>query len=149
APAGGISYEIVVGVVRVFTAMLRAGAAVLLTIACAAVGFRAAGSVVRERARGTLDGLLTLALPWEAVLRAKWLGSVLRVRILFSLVAAGWLFGLCTGALHPLALPVALLTVAAHVAFIASLGIWVSLVARSIPRAHFLMAGLLLLYFLG
>jgi ABC-type transport system involved in multi-copper enzyme maturation permease subunit len=141
--------SVIVDAVRIFNALLRGFAAILLTMACAAVGFRAAGSVVRERARGTLDGLLALPVAWEAVLFAKWLGSVLRVRIVFSLVAAGLLFSLLTGVLHPLALPLALVTIAAHVAFIASLGTWLSLAARSIPRAHFLMAGLLLAYFLG
>jgi ABC-type Na+ efflux pump permease subunit len=148
-PQGRFASEVLVEVARIFNGMLRGGAVLLLTIACAAVGFRAAGSVVRERARGTLDGLLTLPLPREAILRAKWLGSILRTRIVLYLVAAGWLFGLCTGALHPLAVPLAALTVAAHLAFVASLGVWVSLRAGSIPRAHFLMAFLLLLFFFG
>jgi ABC-type transport system involved in multi-copper enzyme maturation permease subunit len=144
-----VTDEVVVELARVFSGMLRGGAVLLLTIACAAVGFRAAGSVVRERARGTLDGLLTLPLSREAILRAKWLGSLLRTRILLYLVAAGWLFGLCTGALHPLALPLAALTVAAQLAFVASLGLWVSLRARSVPRAHIGMAFLLLVFFVG
>jgi ABC-type transport system involved in multi-copper enzyme maturation permease subunit len=148
-PTGRFATEALVEMARVFNGMVRGGAVLLLTMACAAVGFRAAGSVVRERARGTLDGLLTLPLPREAILRAKWLGSLLRTRIVLYLVAAGWLFGLCTGALHPLAVPLAAVTVAAQLAFVASLGLWVSLHSRSIPRAHFGMAFLLLVFFVG
>jgi ABC-type transport system involved in multi-copper enzyme maturation permease subunit len=131
----------------VLNIVLRSATILLLTVACLVVGFRAAGSVVRERARSTLDGLLTLPLSWEAILRAKGFGSVLRVRHLLYLVAAGWLFSVCTGALHPIALPLIVLTVAAHLAFVACLGLWVSTGARTIPRAHFFMAFLLLLYF--
>jgi ABC-type transport system involved in multi-copper enzyme maturation permease subunit len=148
-PPGRFVTEAVVEMARVFSGVVRGGAALLLTIACAAVGFRAAGSVVRERARGTLDGLLTLPLPRQTILRAKWLGGLLRTRGLLYLVAAGWLFGLCTGALHPLAVLLAAVTVAAHLAFVASLGLWVSLHARSIPRAHVVMAFLLLLFYFG
>ena len=71
------------------------------------------------------------------------------MRFVLYLVAAACLLGLCTGALHPLALPLFVLTVAAHLAFIASLGIWVSLTARSIAWSHFVMAVLLLLFFGG
>ncbi len=141
--------EVIAEIAGVMNVLLRVGVAILLTIACAGIGFRAAGSVVRERARHTLDGLLTLPLSQEAILRAKWLGSVLRMRHLLYLAAAGWLVGICTGALHPLALPLLVLTVAAQLAFVASLGLWVSVSARSIPWAHVVIAVLLLLFFSG
>ncbi len=147
SPAGPVTPHATVALLTILGGLLRSGVVILLTVACVVVGFRAAGSVVRERARGTLDGLLALPVPRVAILRAKWLGSVLRVRVLFYMIAAAWLFCLCTGALHPLVFPLAVLTAAAHVVFIAALGLYVSLCARSIHRAHFIMALLLLLYF--
>lgn len=127
--------------------MVRVCAAILLTVACLGVGFRAAGCVSRERDRRTLDGLLALPLTRADVLWAKWLGSVLRTRHLLYWLVVVWCVGVCTGALHPLAVPLVALTAAAHVAFIASLGVWVSLAARSTLWANFMMALLLLLFF--
>jgi ABC-type transport system involved in multi-copper enzyme maturation permease subunit len=141
--------EVIAGFAAGFNIMLRAGVTILLTVVCIGVGFGAAGSVVGERARRTLDGLLTLPLSRMTILRAKWLGSLLHMRYFLSLVAAGWLLGICTGALHPLALPFLVLIVAAQLTFVASLGTWVSVTARSIPQAHVIFAVLLLLFFGG
>jgi ABC-type transport system involved in multi-copper enzyme maturation permease subunit len=131
------------------TPLVRLGTVCLLTIVCLVVGFRAAGSVVRERDRRTLDGLLVLPVTRERILGAKWLGSVLRMRHLLYYLLALWLVGVCTGALHPLALPLLVLTTAAHIACVASLGVWVSVTARNTLWANFTMAVLLLLYCSG
>jgi ABC-type transport system involved in multi-copper enzyme maturation permease subunit len=135
--------------VRVLTFFEQAGTVLLLTVTCVIAGFRAAGCVSRERDRRTLDGLLTLPLTRAAILRAKWLGCVLRVRYGVYYLAGVWLIGLFTGALHPLALPFLALTVAAHVAFVVSVGLWVSLSARSTLWANFTMALVLVLFFAG
>jgi ABC-type transport system involved in multi-copper enzyme maturation permease subunit len=128
-------------------AALQVGTTLLLTAACVVAGFRAAGCVSRERDRRTLDGLLTLPLTRAAVLRAKWLGCVLRIRYVFYYLVWVWLVGIFTGALHPLALPPLVLTTAAHVAFVVSLGVLVSLAARSTLWANFTMALMLVLFF--
>jgi ABC-type transport system involved in multi-copper enzyme maturation permease subunit len=132
---------------NIFNLLIRLSTVILLTLVCAAVAFRAVGAVARERARRTLDGLLTLPLPRQAILRAKWLGCVLRARILLYLAVAGWLLGVCTGAVHPLALLLLVLITAAHLAFLTSLGLCVSLATRSIPWAYFIMLLLLLVFF--
>jgi ABC-type transport system involved in multi-copper enzyme maturation permease subunit len=132
-----------------FNPLVRIGGIILLTAVCLVAGFRAAGSVVRERDRRTLDGLLVLPVTRDHILRAKWLGSVLRMRYLLYWLAALWLGGTCIGAVHPLALPLLTLTAAAHIAFLASLGVCVSVTARNALRANFTMAVLLLLFFCG
>jgi hypothetical protein len=91
----------------------------------------AAGSVSREREHRTLDG------PGgrEAVLRAKWLGSLQGVRgRAFGLILL-LMFGGITGNLPGLAQPFLALSAAAHIGFFASLGIYLSVVARSTARA--------------
>jgi ABC-type transport system involved in multi-copper enzyme maturation permease subunit len=132
-----------------FTPLVRMGTVCLLTIVCLVAGFRAAGSVVRERDRRTLDGLLVLPVTRDCILGAKWLGSVLRMRHLLYYLLALWLVGVCTGALHPLALLLLALAAAAHVAFVASLGVWVSVIGRNTLWANFTMAVLLLVFFGG
>jgi ABC-type transport system involved in multi-copper enzyme maturation permease subunit len=99
------------------------------------VTIAAAGSISRERERQTLDGLLVLPGGREAVLWAKWLGSIQRVRgrafaLLILLAFSG-----ITGSLHGLALPLLVFTGASHVGFFASLGIYISVVARNTARA--------------
>jgi ABC-type transport system involved in multi-copper enzyme maturation permease subunit len=127
--------------------VLRVGTLILLTVICTAAGFRAAGCVTRERDRRTLDGLLALPLARAAILRAKWLGCVLRMRYVGYCVVLLWLVGVTTGGLHPLALPLLALTAAAHVAFVVSAGVWVSVAARGTVWANFTMAVLLVLFF--
>lgn len=105
------------------------GGVMLLTVAA-----YAAGAVTRERERQTLETLLSLPLDSDAILRAKWLGSVLSVRPMW------WCFGiiLVVGAVstaQPLALPLVLLAWWAHAALFASLGLWFSLRTRSTMRA--------------
>jgi ABC-type transport system involved in multi-copper enzyme maturation permease subunit len=131
------------------TPLVRIGTIGLLTAVCLVAAFRAAGSVVRERDRRTLDGLLVLPVTRKQILRAKWLGSVLPLRHLLYWVGALWIVAVCSGALHPLALLPLALIAAAHIAFLASLGVWVSVVARNALWANVTMAVLLLLFFGG
>src|SRR5262249_41900181 len=82
----------------------------------------AAGSVSREREQRTLDGLLVLPGGREAVLRAKWLGSLWRVRgRAFGLILLLMLGGM-TGSLHVLAVAFLAFTAAAQIGFFTSLG---------------------------
>jgi ABC-type transport system involved in multi-copper enzyme maturation permease subunit len=95
----------------------------------------ASGRVSRERERQTLEGLLTLPVDAEALLFAKWLGSVLGVGLLGVLVAAVWALGLLTGALNPFALPFLAAAWMVYAAFFSSLGLWFSVSSRSSVRA--------------
>jgi ABC-type transport system involved in multi-copper enzyme maturation permease subunit len=132
-----------------FTALCSAAGVALAAVWCAGAAFRAAGSISRERERGTLDGLLTLPLERAAVLRAKWLGSILRWRTLGYALVAVWSFGLALGALHPLGALLAALTCAVGLALAASVGLWLSLVAPSTLRANVSVAVVLLLWLFG
>jgi hypothetical protein len=121
------------------------------------VAFYAAGGVSRERERQTLDSLRTVPEESRDILRAKWLGGFLSARKAWWCLAMVWGFGLVTGSLHILALPLLLLAFAIYTAFTASLGLYCSTVCRSTVRATVvtlvvlvaLGAGPLLLYVWG
>jgi ABC-type transport system involved in multi-copper enzyme maturation permease subunit len=132
-----------------FNLLCRAAGVTQAAAWCVGVAFRAASAVSRDRERGTLDGLLTLPVGRGAILRAKWLGSILRYRSLGYALALLWSFGLAFGVIHPLALPLAALSCAGSLALLASLGLWLSLVARTTVRANVSMAVVLLLWFFG
>jgi ABC-type transport system involved in multi-copper enzyme maturation permease subunit len=129
--------------------VLRVLGILLATAWCLGVAWRAAGSISRERERRTLVGLLTLPTDRQAVVNAKWLGGILRFRWLGYVLAAVWTVGLLTGALHPAAVPLLALATVVHVAFLASLGVWLSLVSRNSLWANLSMAMVLLLMFIG
>ena len=99
-----------------------------------AIGSGAAGSVVRERARQTLESLLTIPVERRAILLPKW-----KVNI-----AKGWWWGLPSSATVafgmmlgevPLAGFACLLFVAVAIPFSASYGLWLSIRCTAITRA--------------
>jgi ABC-type transport system involved in multi-copper enzyme maturation permease subunit len=108
------------------------GAGCLLLLA---VAVRAAGSITGERERKTLDELLTTPLSSTAIVFAKWLGSILSVRWGWLWLGTIWGLGVLTGGLHPMALPVILLTWLLYAALVAGVGLWFSAVCRSTLRA--------------
>ncbi len=129
--------------------LVRAVVAALMGAWCVCVALRAAASVSREREQQTLLGLLTLPVDRATLLEAKSLGTILRYRH-FGYVLAGVLtLGVLTGALHPLALPLLLLAGAAHVLFLANLGVWLSLACRKTLSAQVSMMLVLLLLLVG
>jgi ABC-type transport system involved in multi-copper enzyme maturation permease subunit len=98
------------------------------------VGTTAAGSVVRERQRQTLESLFTLPVGRRAILWPKWQVSVSR----------GWWWGVPAAASLPLAFLVsdtplvvvpAVLFLAAAVPFVASYGVWLSIRCKTMSRA--------------
>jgi ABC-type transport system involved in multi-copper enzyme maturation permease subunit len=92
-------------------------------------------SVTREREKDTLDNLLTLPVSRDAILEAKWLGGLVSLRAAAYGLVAVWAAGVLTGGLHPLALLRLVPAVAAPVEFLASLGLWLSVVCRTSLRA--------------
>jgi ABC-type transport system involved in multi-copper enzyme maturation permease subunit len=115
---------------------------------CIDVAFRSAACVCREREGRTLDVLLSLPVSRAAVLGAKWLGTILTSRAGYGVVLAVAL-NLAVGK-FPLQDAVLLLCVlAAQVAFLAGLGLRISVTARSTLRARVTMAVALLLFFRG
>jgi ABC-type transport system involved in multi-copper enzyme maturation permease subunit len=126
------------------------GMAMLATAAawCMAVGLRAAAGVSRERDQSTLEGLLTLPVSREAILGAKWLGPIIYSRRFGALLAGVIVIGVLSRSLHPVGAVLLMLAVAAHLAFLASLGVLLSVASRTTLWARVTMA-LMLLAFLG
>ncbi len=149
-PAGFFLYllsvlsEVMSGAVNPVIRVLSVGLAGLW---CLGVAFRTAGSICREREQRTLESLLLLPVEREEILQAKWLGSLLRWRQLGYVLAALWLVGLVTGALHPWAVLLLVGSSVAYLAFLASLGLWLSLASRTTLWANLSMALVLLLLF--
>ena len=100
-----------------------------------AVGVRAANSVTGERDRLTLDSLLASTLEPLAILRAKWLGSVLCLRRGWWVLLAIWIAGVWTGGLSPLAVLLLAGAWLAYASFAAHVGLWFSVACRSTFRA--------------
>jgi ABC-type transport system involved in multi-copper enzyme maturation permease subunit len=107
----------------------------LLTVVLIGTALRAAVAIGRERERGTLDTLCALPAGPDAVLRAKWLGSVLRMRWLALGVVVVLLLGVIGGAIHPAAVVWLAVAGAVHAAFLASLGLFFSVTTSSTARA--------------
>jgi ABC-type transport system involved in multi-copper enzyme maturation permease subunit len=108
----------------------------------------AVSSLGLERERRTLDGLLTLPCSRSAVLGAKWLGSVWGSDAGY-IAGAVAVIGLLCGVLHPLAVPLLAISVAGHLCFWASLGVWLSTVFRGTLRARVAMTLAVSLVFYG
>jgi ABC-type transport system involved in multi-copper enzyme maturation permease subunit len=100
-----------------------------------ALGIRTAASVVGERQKQTLDGLLTLPVSRGHILRGKWLAPLLWARPAFMVVVCTAVFALVTGGVHPLGLVVGLVQVAGWLAFTVMLGLWLSVRCRTVTRA--------------
>jgi ABC-type transport system involved in multi-copper enzyme maturation permease subunit len=143
-PALGIIYyfrfpKVVPADVDEFVAVMNLWVRSLSTfVACGmllGVADRAAESVSGERQRQTLDSLLTTSLSCRSILAAKWLGSIAGPRWAWLWLAAIWTLGAWTGGADGRAIPVLLLSWLTYAAFLASLGLWFSVTARSTQRA--------------
>lgn len=99
------------------------------------IALRSASSFSSERDRQTFDSLLSSPLTNEAILRAKWLGSLLSVRRLGYYLGFIWLLGLFTGGLHLLALPLLVGAWFIYAAFMCSVGMIFSLFCKTTTRA--------------
>jgi ABC-type transport system involved in multi-copper enzyme maturation permease subunit len=121
----------------------------LAVVWCLGTALWTAGSITREREQRTLAGLLVLPEGRTAILKAKWLGGILRYRWLGYCLSGLWTVGLLTGALHPAALALLVIATAIHLAFLASLGVWVSLASRNTLWAYMTMALMLMVVFAG
>jgi hypothetical protein len=111
--------------------------------------FRAANAVSRQRDNRTLDSLPTQPVSCNAILEAKWWGAVLQGRGFAYALAAVIIVCLLSGSFHPLGAILFMLAIAAHVGFLASLGIYISLVSRTTLRAQVAMALVLCGFFLA
>lgn len=99
------------------------------------VAVRAATSISAERDRQTLDSLLSSPLRSAAIVKAKWLGSLLSVRRLGYYLLAMWVIGMLTGGLSPLGFVLLLGAWLVYAAFLTSLGLTFSLYCKNATRA--------------
>lgn len=123
------------GVAEPMNVWMQVVGTTICCLICVVVGFYAAGSISRERERQTLDSLLTLPESTDAVLQAKWLGSLLSVRQIYPLLGLVYGLALLTGGLHFAALPLLAVAAVSYVAFVASLGLYFSVICSSTLRA--------------
>jgi ABC-type transport system involved in multi-copper enzyme maturation permease subunit len=100
------------------------------------VAVRSAGCLGGERDRDTLDSLLTTPVENGDILWSKWLGSVLSSRKLWWYPLAVCVVGLVTGGLSLLAMPLLVIATGVYAMFLASLGLWFSLICRTTTRAY-------------
>lgn len=100
-----------------------------------AVAVRAAGGITGERQKQTLDVLLTTPLELEAILTGKWYGSVLSIRWGWLWLGSILMFGVITGGLSLLALPLIALCWIVYANFLATLGLMYSVRFSSTLRA--------------
>jgi hypothetical protein len=107
----------------------------ILCVGFLSVAMRSAMTLSSERARGTLDSLLTTPLENQRILGSKWWGSLLSARVVWLMVAGVWSLGLFTGAVHPLSLGMLLVAGFIYADFVARLGMWFSLRCRTTLRA--------------
>jgi ABC-type transport system involved in multi-copper enzyme maturation permease subunit len=142
-PAGTLAFSAVVNVPVQVVSVVLAGAG------CVGVAFRVAGCISRERDRQTLETLLMLPVERDEILRAKWLASLLIWRVVGYFLMGELALGLLFGGLHPWAAVLLPAAVAAHVAFLASLGVWLSLACRNTLWANLSMALVVLVFFTG
>jgi ABC-type transport system involved in multi-copper enzyme maturation permease subunit len=131
-----------------FNKLIRVACIILTGLWCFGTGFCAAASVSREREQGTLETLFLLPIERREILKTKWLGSVLRWRILGYILLAAVASGYVTGALHPWSVILLISSCALYVGFVASVGVWLSLASRNTIWANVSMALVLLLMFL-
>lgn len=108
-------------------------------------GFRAAGSLVRERQNRTLDELLTIPMERTAILGYKWLGSALHGWIFAAYFVTVVVFGTITTGLHLAGAIFMLGGALIHAFFWTTLGLYFSTVCRTVLSAY-MRLGLTLLF---
>jgi ABC-type transport system involved in multi-copper enzyme maturation permease subunit len=123
------------GVAEPMNTWLRSVGTPIACIMFVVMALYAASTVSRERERQTLDSLLLVPEDWRRVLRSKWLGSFLSVRQTWWCLAAIWGWGVLTGGLHPLALPLVLVAWGVYAGLFTSVGLYFSTSCRTTLRA--------------
>jgi ABC-type transport system involved in multi-copper enzyme maturation permease subunit len=134
--------------VQALQALFRGGVLLAAGLWCAILALRAASGISRERDKGTLEGLLLLPVSRPELLAAKWAGPILYGRGFGYLLVVMLIVALLSGAVHPVGIVLLTMALTAHVAFLASVGVWLSLASRTTLWARVTMT-MVLLIFLG
>jgi ABC-type transport system involved in multi-copper enzyme maturation permease subunit len=143
APAGYILFEYSFGewegdrndLASAFNVYVRVVGTSIACLVALAATLRASVSVRVERDKDTLDALLTSPLTTREILFGKWAGCLLALRWPALWLAVVYLFGLVTGGLSPLALPLLVAAVLVYSGTLAAVGLWFSVACRTTVRA--------------
>lgn len=119
-------------IMNVWTRLTAAGVACLLLVG---VAVRASTTIRSEIDRDTFDALVTTPLSSDAILLAKFVGSLFSVRLGWLWLGAVLGLGVLSGGLHVLAVPLFLGAWVVYACFFALVGLWFSMVSRSMMRA--------------
>jgi ABC-type transport system involved in multi-copper enzyme maturation permease subunit len=95
------------------------------------IGVRASTSITSERERDTFDALVSTPLSGEGILLAKVAGSLTSMRPAWFWFGSMLLLALCTGGLHPLAVPIIVLAWLVYAVFVTMLGLAYSMFCKS------------------
>jgi ABC-type transport system involved in multi-copper enzyme maturation permease subunit len=95
------------------------------------IGVRASTSITSERERDTFDALISTPLSGEGILLAKVAGSLTSMRPAWFWFGSMLLLALCTGGLHPLAVPIIVLAWLVYALFVTMLGLAYSMFFKS------------------
>jgi ABC-type transport system involved in multi-copper enzyme maturation permease subunit len=114
-----------------FNIILRQSSAVISFLAMIMLSGAAAETIVVERERDTWLGVIATPLSGAEILPSKILGALWRIRDCVGALLGLWLVGLLSGALHPLGLVAALVSLGAAISFYVVWGTYTSLWAGS------------------
>ncbi len=132
-----------------YNLFVRGTLLLLAGLFCLGVAYRTSTGVARERQQGTLDALLMLPIPRQSILRSKWIGALYKgwgwALIFMPVVTVGF----AVGVLHFLGAVFLLLAVGVFAAFLASLGLFLSVVSARVLTAQFRMALLLFAFLMA
>jgi ABC-type transport system involved in multi-copper enzyme maturation permease subunit len=95
------------------------------------IGVRASTSITSERERDTFDALISTPLSGEGILLAKVAGNLTSMRPAWLWFGSMLLLALCTGGLHPLAVPIIVLAWLVYALFVTMLGLAYSMFFKS------------------
>jgi ABC-type transport system involved in multi-copper enzyme maturation permease subunit len=95
------------------------------------IGVRAATSITSERERDTFDALIATPLSGEGILLAKMAGNLTSMRPAWVWFGSMLLLAVCTGALHPLAVPIIVSAWLVYALFVTMAGLAFSMFCKS------------------
>lgn len=116
---------------------------------CVAVAFMSCGAIVRERQQGTLEGLLTLPIERVEILWTKWIGNFWRGWGWWVCFATTVVLGMVLTGIHVAGGLVLLAAGLIYGFFFASLGLFLSVVSKTVLSAYAKMALVLLFMLFG
>jgi ABC-type transport system involved in multi-copper enzyme maturation permease subunit len=126
--SSGPAQRVLSGYLRVLTTMIYVGWALALASA-------ASSAVVQEREADTWTSLVSTPLSGLEIVRAKMVGAFWGLRWVGLIMLALWLTGLAAGSVHPFAFAAVAIETPVFLWFVAALGTFISVRAKSSARA--------------